>query len=334
MKVILCTGDSHTCGQGADNILSATKVKNPNDRYDTSGKGLGGGACDLVIPGYVNLVRQFVVENTDSRHAVENMQILNEKYGYPLDEDGVLLNKELVIENSWDMILLCVGERPEAAEIAVYLDGKLYKNETLHTPIPRYNDWSFRNVPIRCEGAKEVKIVPVSGKAFIHHIQYAAGEYVVINSGIGSCTSKRYFNECFDYCVTDFQSDIVVAEGHSINDWIQYATAQEHYDCLKVMLEKFKEMGAKVLFTTVSPIESKQENAAGNLYQGFIDASRQVAADLDIPVADAHEKFCEALAPIPKEERSMYMYVDKWHVNARGHKIYADAITEKLKEML
>ena len=145
MKVILCTGDSHTCGQGADNILSATKVKNPNDRYDTSGKGLGGGACDLVTPGYVNLVRQFVVENTDSRHALEKMQTLNEKYGYPLDEDGALLNKELVIENSWDMILLCVGERPEAAEIAIYLDGKLiltlYDRELecaheFETPVP------------------------------------------------------------------------------------------------------------------------------------------------------------------------------------------------------
>lgn len=334
MKIILCTGDSHTCGQGSDNIKSATKVKNPNDRYDTSGKGLGGGACDLVCPGYVNLVRRFVVENTDSRHALEDMQTLNAKYGCPLDEEGVLLDKELVIENNWDLMALCVGEQPEAAQVAIYLDGALYKTETLHTPVPRYNDWSFRNVLIRCGGAKEVKLVPVSGKPFIHHIQYAAGEYAVINSGIGSCTSKRYLNECFDYCVTDFKPDIVVAEGHSINDWIQYKTAQEHYDHLKAMMERFLAMGAKVLFTTVSPIESKQENAAGVLYQDFIDASRRMAADLKLPVADAHERFKEALAPIPKEEQSDYMYVDKWHVNARGHKIYADTITEKLKEML
>lgn len=334
MKIILCTGDSHTCGQGADNIISATKVKNPNDRYDTSGKGLGGGACDLVTPGYVNLVRRFVVENTDSRHALEDMHALSAKYGCPLGEEGVILDNALVIENNWDLLLLCVGETEAAAQLDIYLDGKLYKTETLHTPVPRYNDWSFRNVPIWCEGAKEVKIVPASGKPCIHHIQYAAGEYAVVNSGIGSCTSKRYFEECFDYCVTDFKPDIIVAEGHSINDWIKYATAQEHYDALKVMMERFLAMGAKVLFTTVSPIESKQENAAGNLYQGFIDASRRAAQDLNIPIADAHEHFTQALAPIPKEERSAYMYVDKWHVNARGHKIYAESIWEKLKDML
>lgn len=334
MKIILCTGDSHTCGQGSDNIKSATKVKNPNDRYDTSGKGLGGGACDLVSPGYVNLVRQYVLEHTDSRHNLMDMQELNAVYGCPVDEEGVLVDRPIVLENDWDMLLLCVGEQPGKAQIAIYLDGKLYKTETLHAPKPRYNDWSFRNVPVWCEGAKEVKIVPVSGKPFIRHIQFAAGRYAVINSGIGSCTSGRYLNECFDYCVTEFKPDLVIAEGHSINDWIQYQTAQEHYDNLKAMMTRFLEMGAQVLFTTVSPIESKQENAAGVRYRDFIDASRKMAADLNLPVADAHEKFKEALAPIPKEEQSDYMYVDRWHVNARGHKIYAGAITEKLSAML
>lgn len=334
MKIILCSGDSHTCGQGADNIKSATKVKNPNDKYNTSGKGLGGGACDLVTPGYVNLVRRYVTENTKSVHAFEDWNALSAKYGYPMAEEGCLLDQTLVLENQWDMILVCVGEQPEPAVLDIYLDGKLYKTETLHAPVPRYNEWSFRNVPIWCGGAKEVKLVPVSGNVYIRHLQYGAGEYVVINSGIGSCTSKRYLNDCFDYCVTDFKPDIVIAEGHSINDWINYATAQEHYDTLKAMVEKMQGMGAKVLFTTVSPIESKQENAAGVLYQDFIDASRKMAKDLELPVADAHEKFKEALAPIPKEEQSDYMYVDRWHVNARGHKIYADAIIEKLGAML
>lgn len=334
MKIILCTGDSHTCGQGSDNIKSATKVKNPNDRYDTSGKGLGGGACDLVCPGYVNLVRQYVVENTDSRHELVELQQLNEGYGYALEEDGVLLDRELVFENRWDAMALCLAERPEEAQIAIYLDGKLCRTETLHAPRPRYNDWSFRNILIHCQGAKEVKIVPVSGKPYLRHVQFGAGEYMVINSGIGSCTSRRYLNECFDYCVEEFKPYLVIAEGHSINDWIQYKSAQEHYDALAALMRKMLDMGAKVLFTTVSPIESKQENAAGTLYQDFIDASRKMAADLALPVADAHEAFKAALAPIPKEEQSDFMYVDRWHVNARGHKIYADAITEKLKTML
>lgn len=334
MKIILCTGDSHTCGQGSDNIKSASKPKNPNNRYDTSGKGIGGTTCDLVVPGYVNLVRQHIIQTTASRHDFVDSYVLAAQQGYSMNDECVLLDKELVLNNTWDLLLLCVGEQTELAQIAVYLDGELYKTETLHTPVPRYNEWSFRNIPVWCQGAKEVKLVPVSGKPYLRHIQYAAGEYAVINSGIGSCTSGRYLNECFDYCVTDFKPDIIVVEGHSINDWIQYKTAAEHHDTLKAMMEKFLELGAQVLFTTVSPIESKQENAAGVLYQDFIDASRQAAAELNIPIADAHEKFKEALAPIPKENQSDFMYVDRWHVNARGHKIYADAICEKLDAML
>ena len=33
MKIILCTGDSHTCGQGADNIMSRDKINDPKKIY-------------------------------------------------------------------------------------------------------------------------------------------------------------------------------------------------------------------------------------------------------------------------------------------------------------
>ena len=40
MKIIVCTGDSHTVGQGANNIKSRDIPKNPNDIYRTEGKGI------------------------------------------------------------------------------------------------------------------------------------------------------------------------------------------------------------------------------------------------------------------------------------------------------
>ena len=46
MKVIVCTGDSHTCGQGADSIQTKYKPKN-KAVYNTAGKGISrGGNCE------------------------------------------------------------------------------------------------------------------------------------------------------------------------------------------------------------------------------------------------------------------------------------------------
>ena len=64
MKIIVCTGDSHTCGQGASSIKTRDIPKDPNRIYRTAGKGISRGG-DLEYPSYVNLVRKYIAENTD-----------------------------------------------------------------------------------------------------------------------------------------------------------------------------------------------------------------------------------------------------------------------------
>ena len=334
MKVIVCTGDSHTCGQGSDDIKTADKPKNPNRRYNTDGKGIGKTNCDFEIPSYVNLLRQYVTENTDSRYLVEYWDTLAAKFGGTIEDEYCLMGQGWTLENTWDMMYICVGEQTEKAELAIYLDGKLDRVETLYAEVTRYDDWSLRELPVRCEGVKEVKLVPVSGKVYIRQIHYAAGEYVVLNSAVGACSTKRYLEECFSYAVEDLKPDIVVAEAQTINDWIQYETAREHYETLKALVGRCQQLGAKVVFSTVAPIESVQENAAGVLYKDFIDASLQAAADTGVILVDSYRHFKDALAPIPKEEQFDYMYVDRWHVRVRGHKLYADKIWDALKELL
>lgn len=334
MKVILCTGDSHTCGQGSDDIKTIDKPKDPNRRYDTAGKGIGKTNLDFEIPSYVNLLRQYVTQNTDSSYLVEYWDTLAAKYGGTVEDEYCLMDREWTISNTWDMMYVCVGEQRETAELAIYLDGKLDRVETLYAEITRYDDWSLRELPVQCKGAKEVKLVSVSGKVYIRQIHYAAGEYVVLNSAVGACSTKRYLEECFTYAVEDMHPDIVVAEAQTINDWIQYKTAQEHYDTLVALIGRCRQLGAKVLFSTVAPIESVQENAAGVPYKDFIDASLRAAADTGVILVDSYQRFKDALAPIPQEEQYDYMYVDRWHVRAKGHKLYADAIWESLKELL
>ena len=231
--------------------------------------------------------------------------------------------------------LVCFAEQVQPAKVAVYLDGKLDKTVELHTPIPRYNDWSFRNVPIFCQGAKEVKLVPLEGDVIISHIQHDKGEYAVVNSGVGSCTSKRYLEECFDYCVSDFKPDIIIAEAHTINDWLNYEAPEAHSATLNRMLDQMAALGAKLMFVTVAPIGGKQQSAKfGKEYAEFMAQAKAVGKREDVVFVDANAAFCEVLANIPEEEQFDAMYVDNWHVNGRGHRIYADAILAKIHEVL
>lgn len=334
MKVIVCTGDSHTCGEGADDILSANKPKRPNRRYDTAGKGIAKLNCNFKDPSYVNLLRDYVMKQTGSRYSLDTCDMLAARFNSPVEDEYCLLEREWTLENTWDMMFVCVGEQKETAELAIYLDGKLDRVETLFAAVTRYDDWSLRKLPIGCKGVKEVKLVPISGKVYIRQIHYAAGEYAVINSGVGSCTTKRYIDECFSYCVEDLNPVIVVAEAQTINDWIHYKTAQEHCDTLKRLIGKYQRLGTKVVFTTVAPIVGEQENEAGVLYKDFVDASLQAAADTGVLLVNAYQHFMDALALIPEEEQFDYMFVDIWHVGARGHKLYADRIWDALKDLL
>jgi len=54
----------------------------------------------------------------------------------------------------------------------------------------------------------------------------------------------------------------------------------------------------------------------------------------DVVFVDANAAFCAALSGISQDERFDAMYVDNWHVNGQGHRIYAEAILDRLKEML
>lgn len=175
MKLIVCTGDSHTCGQGADSIKTSAKPKDPNARYDTAGKGIGVSACDLEMLGYVNLVREYLLEHTASRHAVAYPDDLAVRYGCKVERGMCVLERELVLENAWELMLLCVAEAEEPAELAVYFDGVLRETLTLQTARPRYNEVSYRIVPIRCAGAGQVRLVPRAGRVRLRHIQFAAG---------------------------------------------------------------------------------------------------------------------------------------------------------------
>ena len=170
---------------------------------------------------------------------------------------------------------------------------------------------------------------------YISHIQHDRGEYALINSGVGSCTTKRYLDECFSYCVAEFDPDIVVVEAQTINDWIHYDAVHQHDRGLNQLLTRCRENGAKLVLSSVAPIRGSQESKQfGLLYEDFIAASKQVGEREDLRFADSHAAFLSALESIPQEEQFDALYVDNWHVNALGHQIYADTIFAQLQMLL
>lgn len=166
-------------------------------------------------------------------------------------------------------------------------------------------------------------------------IQHNRGPYAVINSGIGYCPSRRYMQECFDYCVTDFRPDLVIAEAQSINDWIVCPTPEEHRNNLNLLMDKIISLGAKAILMTVAPIcPNNQLSKFGQPYDAFVAQSQALAQRKDIVFVDANQVFVQELEKIPPKNREDAMYVDSLHVNGKGHRIYADAIISKLRQIL
>lgn len=329
MKVIVCTGDSHTVGQGADSIRTKYKPKG-KAVYNTAGKGISR-VGNLETGSYVNLLRKYV----GSDYALTNGSAMRAQTGYPLVNEAVKLEGEYQIPRGWLMHSVCIMETTTPAKLGIFIDGELVRSEVLCTDLPRYDEWSFRNLCVRCEKDRQVTLVPLDGDVYISHIQHDKGEYAVINSGVGSCTTKRYLEEAWTYCVEEFRPDIVVSEAQTINDWIHYDSAESHRYWLDQLLDRCKATGAKLVYSTVAPIRGYQESKKfGVDYAAFIEQSKLVGQREDLLFADSHAAFLRELELIPEEEQFDALYVDNWHVNGRGHKIYADTIFAKLKEVL
>lgn len=329
MKIIVCTGDSHTVGQGADSIKTRHKPKS-KAVYNTAGKGISRGG-NLETGSYVNLLRKMV----GCDYALTNGSALRAQTGYPLVNDAVCLEGAYDLPKGWKYHTVCLMETTTPAKMAVLIDGKPVRQEVLYTELPRYDQWSFRNIAVPCDEKQQVTLVPLGGAVYISHIQHDKGEYALINSGIGSCTTKRYLEEGFSYCVEEFKPDIVIAEAQTINDWIHYESAWLHGKYVNELLERCKAIGARLVFSTVAPICGCQESKQfGISYDAFIAESQKAGEREDVLFADSYGAFLETIAPIPEEEWFDFLYVDNWHVNGLGHRIYAETIFAKLKEVL
>ncbi len=330
MKIIVCSGDSHTCGQGASGFFEEDSSRAP---YNIDGKGFGR-YSHFTCDSYVEQVRRFVNGYTGSQSTEVEYDSIAEWYGYSTEFRCAIIDKPLKIRNSADFVMLLFAEQTTAAEISIYLDGKFFKTESLYAERTRFGDYSFRFIPIHCSGVKNIEIVPTFGKVLLSRIEYHNGEYAVVNSGIGSCTTVRFMNDFFDYCVDVFKPAIILAEAHTINDWITGCTPTEYEENLIKLLDKMKALTDNTFLITVSPILGPQKINGSTEYTEYISASKTAAKKSGVSLVDANKVFSDMMSNMTPDEQFETLFSDRWHVNTLGHKIYAKCIIEKLKSIL
>lgn len=321
MRTIVCTGDSHTWGQGIPGLeeyfsppVMAGDLRLIPFKYDS----------------YVNLLRRMVNQKTGSSARELDAQFLQQlpdvgkldfRNGCAVIDDTPL---HLNTVTGLIRIQFLSNETPSRA--AVFLDGKLQRDLNLQkdNPINGYQTSSFF---CDTDGEHQLTICSQQGEVQFYRIETYSGQTAVLNSGIGSCPTFRFLSEYWDNYVQALHPSLVVLEPHTINDWLAGDPLPVYHRRLKNMVEKLMASGCDVIMLTVSPIMGSQDipfNAVA--YPSYVEESRRVAAECGIFLCDANALMERRLKGLANEEAFSLLFHDNWHVNALGHRIYAEAL--------
>lgn len=325
MKTIVFSGDSHTCGEGATGY---SRVDHVMLGYDPKGKGIG----RYILPDtqcYVNLVRRFVNDATVSASSLRRCRALSAETGSPVEYNCIPLRKRITLAIAAELAILQFAEKKTPARVNIYLDQTLYRTVDLCAPVTRFGDWSFRNISVSCHGARSLCLEVVEGEAWLSALETFGGEWAVVASGVGSCDSERYCREYFAEGVTEFSPAIVVAEMHTINDWLCGISEKEYKKRIHTLITSIENIGATPIMLSVAPIVGEQDG-----YEELIAAAAEAVREHGVPFADAHAAFEKKLCGMTEEQRREAMYSDRWHVNNTGHRIYAETIRNVLRKYL
>ncbi len=326
MKRILCTGDSHTWGQGADGLTASfdPPVCNGDLRLASFGPG-----------SYVNRLRRMVEQTTGSFSrewsASKLAEISGAAYEAPcaritsetlaLQFEGALLRIEIAGGEGFKFELKIDGEKTD------FGSDKDRQNNSLSY------ERAYRIINIHLsDSGHTMTLKATEGTVSIYRVEAYSGRFAVINSGIGSCPSYRFRDEYFEDYVANVKPDIVLAEAHTINDWIVGDSPKTYGDRLEKLLKKFQTLGGETALMTVSPILCEQSLDGGADYSEYVDVSREVAERLGIPLCDANRIMRTCISGMSEDEASAWMFSDRWHPNERGHAIYAELLYEFLHQ--
>lgn len=322
MKIIVCTGDSHTWGQGATGVITHFSSVCGGERR----------VAPFIFPAYVNLIRDAIYAEYGGKAYEYELFNLPSAKTFDSNTGCAEITKEgLTFSHEAELVRFFYYANKADDGIEVYCN-----NEKIAESLPKRfgTQLSYNICTVSLEkGLHTFTIRPKSEKALLYRMELYTGEYAVINSGIGSCPSFLYTQDNWDEYVSVLKPDLAVVEPHTINDWLSQKTPEEYYESLHTLFSKLHKIGCKSVMITVAPIFGQTALPFNSHdFEEYMEVSRKVAKDLSIPYADTNKTMKDLVASFSPEEQSKKIASDNWHPNDLGHRIYAEEAVRILKE--
>lgn len=324
MKVIVCTGDSHTWGQGALGAVESIKTVECGERRP----------IPFSIPSYVNEIRKAVEEKTNSGSFEITYNEMKEQNRETFGLDCIVVNEDNPYEFSaeGEVFALFYYAEKEGQGVKILCDGK---EVAVHKPTRFGTKLSYNRVVFKAsKGEHKITVLPLQSECYIHRIEGYFGDYAVINSGIGSCPASRYLDEFWDECITVLDPKFAIVEPHTINDWLSRKTPKEYYDTLIEYFTRLKNKSVQMLMLTVAPIYGPTAEPHGDYdFSEYSEMAKKAAEDFGVPMADSNAVLVKETEGLSEEEKFALTADDNWHPNTHGHAVYAKMameLTEKL----
>ena len=319
MLRIVCTGDSHTWGEGVPELLQ---------QFDPPVVGGELRPVDWQSDGYVNQLRRLVETRTGASSREWTARQLAALADVPYLAPCAQLTKPLTLPVRGELLRLVLGCRAEPCDWRLTVDG-----ESVSGTLPgETGDKAYRLVwHHMAPGEHLVTLSGVREALPVYRIECYDGAAAVLNVGVGSCPTYRYLEEYFPAYVAAAKPDVILAEAHTINDWLDGAPPAVYAQRLEALLRTMKGTGAQVFLLTVSPILGNQLAGAGVLYDAYVQASRAAAAAAEVPVCDANRVMQLMLEGMDEQAAAAYLYGDPWHPGRRGHGLYALLLEQTLE---
>lgn len=280
MKIIVCTGDSHTWGQGPLGV----------EAHFTDPAVCGGDLrpVPFSFPSYVNLLRDEINRSTGSS-------------SFETEPETDLPGEYII------------NKRADLARFFYRFEG--YNNITAESAFAAGGVTETENA-VYCFG----DTLTIKPKHALHlcRAELYSGGYAVINSGVGSCTTTRFIEQFYERYVKRFNPFIIVAEAHTINDWLNRVALTDVNANLRCILTGCP--SAKAVLLTVSPISGETALPWNDIdYGEYVIESRRAANEAGAAIADANINI------------GTDKFTDMWHVNEEGHRIYFETIMKALR---
>lgn len=323
MLRIICTGDSHTWGQGAANVV---------ERFDPPVVAGDLRPIDFDTDSYVNHLRRMVESATGAKSFQWTAQEIANKGQCPYIAPCAELDHDFEMDVQGALLRIVIGPHAEPVHWDLSVSGE--SRVLQFFPSESSNDFRILTLHLP-EGNHTLTLKKRSGNLHLYRVESYSGPAAVINCGIGSCPTFKFRELYWDDYVVSLKPDIVLAEAHTINDWLTGDTPETYRKNLANLLKDFRSLGAETVLMTVAPIGGPQKLPyTASDYQDYIEASRLAATDSGAILCDANYLMTIATENMSPEVWFDYLLDDNWHPNDRGHHLYSALLAQTLGQIV